>query len=174
MLLVSWFGYFVPTFGELVMKAREIMRQGKPDVIMRNAASLEFKHPQIMNAWEVVAQEREPGIEMLFCCCAVWVAVVIRQAELRYERNTGVTSQEAEPTPRVIRKALNVSPGRWRLYRTLSVTFPYNLHSRRVDKESGWNVFLRYAAINKLCARGGNQPPDRAGGLLFNRATRPT
>ena len=55
MLFVSWFCYFVPTFGELVMKAGEIVRKGKPNVIMRDAASLEFKHPQIMDAWKVVA-----------------------------------------------------------------------------------------------------------------------
>lgn len=156
------------------MKAREIMREREPDVKVRESAFLELKHPQVMNLREPVAEPGQPGIEMFFDGSAIGNGFVVRKTELRYERNTGVSSQEPEPAAGVIREALNLRSNGWRRDHTLCVPCAYNLGCRRIDKKGTGRIeSLRYAAINKR--RGNPLPPGRAGrGGLFSRALRPT
>lgn len=75
----------VPRFGEYVVEARKVVGETQPDVKMRDAACLEFKHPQIMNVRESPPKCCEPGVQVFFDGSTVWFRFVIRHTKLRYE-----------------------------------------------------------------------------------------
>ena len=100
---------------------------------VRDAASLELQHPQIMHTGEPATQTSQPGIKMPLDGAPVGGRFVVGQTELRYQRLGGVAGQEPKAAAGVIGEALNLGSLWWRGIRTLSVPGPYNLHRLGID-----------------------------------------
>lgn len=165
-----WFGNVVPRFGQLPLKAAHVVGETQPHVEVRNAASLELQHPQVMHAGEPATKAGKPRVEVFLDGAPVGGRFVVGKTELRYKRLGGVAGQEPKATAGVIGKALNLGALWWRGIRTLSVPGPYNLHRLGIDKEGfGERTALRYAAINKRPVHAPHHP-GRAGaeGRLFH------
>lgn len=160
-----WLSDPVPGLGQLPLKSVHMMWETQPHVEVRYAASLELQHPQIMHTREAPTKTSQPCVKMPLDGAPVRGRVVIGQAELRYERNTGVVRQIAQPAARVSRESLYLCPFWGNGVRTLSRSCTYHFQRTRIGKEGIGGVVLRYAAINKRCIRRSRSrhPPVRAG-----------
>lgn len=75
----------VPGLGQDVPEAGQIVGETQPNMEVRDAPGLEFKHPQVMNSRESGTQPSEPGIEVFFYGGTIRAGFVVRQAKLGYE-----------------------------------------------------------------------------------------
>lgn len=80
---------------------------------MRYAASLELQNPQIMDAGKTAAKSGQPCVQMFLDRAAIGNSAVIRQTELGDKGHPGVIRKEAETTPGLVAKSLNLGTLRW-------------------------------------------------------------
>ncbi len=143
---------------------------------VRDAASLELQHPQVMHTGEPSPETGQPRIKVTLDSAAVRGGTVVRQTELRYQRDARIAGERAQTTAGLIRESLNFCSLWWGGTRFLYVPGPYNLYRLGVDQKAVRGVALRYGPNNKRRIRRTGTPhhPGGAGAAgLFTAGLTP-